>query len=268
MVDGVTSELGDTMGGRDGVESDTAAQMEAATGMPSLLAPFLMEFSGCFIFIYTICLAVVNNPTLAPIGIGGCLMVLIYMGGAVSGGHFNPAVSLGIFIRDDNFSVMQMGVYMLAQFLGGILGGIVAYLVFPGDDDSWGAAIVPGTFKDAQGNVDEYADGAAFLNELIYAFLLVFTVLNVATSPAKAYQNNSFFALAIGFSVVAGAIAGGGISGGAYNPAVAFGVTTASSMANGDFEKIWIPLLGDFLGGALAGVFYRFICDPHLRANM
>jgi len=265
MVDGVTSELGDTMGGRDGVESDTAAQMEAATGMPSLLAPCLMEFTGCFIFIYTICMAVVNAgaTNLAPIGIGGCLMVLIYTGGAVSGGHFNPAVSLGIFIRDDNFSVMQMGVYMLAQFLGGILGGIVAYLIYPADDGNWGAKIEPGMVGG-----EDYSDGAAFLNELIYAFLLVFTVLNVATSPAKAYQNNSFFALAIGFSVVAGAIAGGGISGGAYNPAVAFGVTTASSMANGDFEKIWIPLLGDFLGGALAGVFYRFICDPHLRANM
>jgi len=235
----------------------------AATGGPNpLIAPFAMEFIGCFIFIYTICMAVNNDNAkgLAPIAIGSCLMVIIYMGGAVSGGHFNPAVTLGIFIRDDGFSVVQMGVYMLAQFLGGIFGGIVAYALFPLDDEAWGPNIEPG---------GEYSDFAALLNEFIYAFLLVSTVLNVATSPAAAYKNNSFFALAIGFSVVVGAFAGGAVSGGAYNPAVAFGVTVASAMsgAHSGFEYIWIPLIGDFLGGAVAAVFYRFVLDPHLRAH-
>merc|ERR1719493_165565 len=113
-----------------------------------------MECIGCFIFIYTICMAVQNNQDgLAPIGIGGCLMVLIYMGGAVSGGHFNPAVSLGIFIRDDDFSLVTMLLYMLAQFVGGIAGGMTAYAVFKEEDEKWKAAIVPG---------GEYNDGDAF----------------------------------------------------------------------------------------------------------
>jgi len=260
MTDGVSGpELNDTL--------PTKLDQAAATAGPNpLIAPAAMEFVGCFIFIYTICMAVINGSGLAPLAIGGCLMVIIYMGGAVSGGHFNPAVTLGIFIRDDGFSVVQMGVYMVAQFLGGIFGGIVAFALFPGEDEIYemgGAQIAPGTHSSGE----EYGDFAALLNEFIYAFLLVSTVLNVATSPAPAYKNNSFFALAIGFSVVAGAAAGGGVSGGAYNPAVAFGVTVAHSMSGGSFENIWIPLIGDFAGGAVAAVFYRFVLDPHLRAN-
>merc|ERR1719461_1639956 len=105
-----------------------------------------MEFVGCFIFIYTICNAVISGSGLAPLAIGGCLMVIIYMGGAVSGGHFNPAVTLGIFIRDDAFDVISMAAYMLAQFLGGMMGGIVAFSMFPGEDEVYeagGASIGP-----------------------------------------------------------------------------------------------------------------------------
>jgi len=251
-----------TDGNSGGIQSDdTNAMKAAAKGPPTLLAPAVMEFIGCFIFIYTICMAVINGSALAPLAIGGVLMVIIYMGGAVSGGHFNPAVTLGIFIRDDSFDLVSMGVYMLAQFLGACFGGIVAFSMYPGEDETYeanGAQLAAG---------GDYGDGDAFLNEVIYTFLLVSTVLNTATSPAAAYKNNSFFALAIGFSVVCGAIAGGAISGGAYNPSVAFGVTVAHSMAGGSWEHIWIPLLGDFLGGALAAILYRFVLDPHLMAQ-
>merc|ERR1719361_1891875 len=102
-----------------------------------------------------------------------------------------------------------MLLYMVAQFLGAMLGGIVGFAVL--GEGNYAAAIQPG---------EAFNEGKAFIDELIFTFLLVSTVLNVATSTAPAYQNNSFFALAIGFSVVAGAIAGGGVSGGAFNPAV------------------------------------------------
>jgi len=245
----------------DGVEAgDQSSAMREASSAPGLVAPAVMEFLGCFIFIYTICFAVQAGgagTAAAPLAIGGVLMVLIYMGGHISGGHFNPAVSLGIFIRDDGFGIVNMAVYMVAQVLGGILGGIVAYMVYEGDDADWGARIEPN---------NGYDEGAAFINELIFTFLLVSTVLNVATSTAPAYQNNSFFALAIGFSVVAGATAGGGISGGAYNPAVAFGVTTASAMGSGTFKYIWLYLIAELLGGALAAVLYKFVFDRHLAS--
>jgi len=242
----------------DGVEAgDQSTAMREASTAPGLLAPAVMEFVGCFIFIYTICFAVQYGGGGAPLAIGGVLMVLIYMGGHISGGHFNPAVSLGVFIRDDGFGIVNMAVYMVAQLLGGMLGGIIAYVLFEGDDAAWAARIEPGA---------NYGEGEAFINELIFTFLLVSTVLNVATSSAAAYQNNSFFALAIGFSVVAGATAGGSISGGAYNPAVAFGVTVASAMGDGTFEYIWIYLIADLLGGALAAVLYKFVFDKHLAS--
>jgi len=225
----------------------------------ALIAPAFMEFIGCFIFIYTICMAVASGSVLAPLAIGSCLMVIIYVGGHVSGGHFNPAVSLGIFISDPaGFPLLNFILYMVCQFLGGMLGGIVAYGVFSDDDSAWPARIAPGP---------QYSDGDAFISELIYSFLLVFTVLNVATSINPAYKDNSFFALAIGFSVFVGATAGGGVSGGAYNPAVAFGVTVADSMADGNFKKFWIPLIADFLGGGIAGICYRFIINPFLAAK-
>jgi len=227
--------------------------------MMTLIAPAFMEFIGCFVFIYTICMAVASESPLTPLAIGSCLMVIIYVGGHVSGGHFNPAVSLGVFICDPaGFPVLNMVLYWVCQFLGGMLGGVVAYGVFSDDDSAWNAAIKPGK---------NYSDGDAFVSELIYTFLLVFTVLNVATSINPAYKNNSFFALAIGFSVFVGATAGGPVSGGAFNPAVAFGVTVADSMADGNFKKFWIPLIADFLGGALAGVCYRFIINPFLASK-
>merc|ERR1719312_1147745 len=86
------------------------------------------------IFVCTIALAVLTNTEtgMAPLAIGGVLMVLIYAGGHVSGGHYNPAVSLGIFIRDPSFGAMSMGAYMAAQVLGGIVGALIA-LIIAGD---------------------------------------------------------------------------------------------------------------------------------------
>lgn len=252
MTDGPTKL--DNVGGVD----STATAMQDATrprGVMTLLAPALMEFVGCFIFLYTISLAVALSE-IAGLAIGGCLMVLIYMGGHVSGGHFNPAVTLGIFIRDPSFGVLPMLLYMFVQILGGILGAMVAFGVL--GEGGYAAKIEPGK---------DFSSGHAFVNELMFTFLLVSTVLNVATSTAPAYQNNSFFALAIGFSVVAGAIAGGAVSGGAYNPAVAIGVTVGYCMDDGDAKHLYIPIIADFLGGILAGVFYRFIINPHLGAS-
>merc|ERR1719167_74704 len=178
-----------------------------------------VEFVGCFIFILTICMAVNSGNAFAPLAIGSCLMVLVYIGGHVSGGHYNPAVSLGIFLRGADFDIVSMVIYMVAQILGGILGGLIAYALWDAMDgeQKWIAQIKPGA---------DYGSGHAFFVELLYTFFLVNTVLNTATSDAKGYNANSFFGLAIGFSVVVGAYAVGGISGGAFNPAVAIGVTT------------------------------------------
>lgn len=96
--------------------------------------------------------------------------------------------------------------------------------------------------------------GPALLAEFLFTFALVYVVLNTAT--AKANAGNSFYGLAIGFTVLTGAFAVGGISGGAFNPAVAFGITLLGLSL---WTNIWIFLLANFLGGAVAGVTFRWL---------
>jgi aquaporin Z len=157
-------------------------------------------------------------------------MVMVYAGGHVSGGHYNPAVTLGVFLRG-KCAAGDVAPYMLAQ-VGGALGA---------------AAIV--LFVKAGENVGPFYARilAALVVELLFTFALVYVVLSVAT--ARATSGNSYFGLAIGFTVLAGAFAVGDISGGAFNPAVAIG---ASAMGLLPWANLWLYLVAALAGGALA----------------
>ncbi|NUR57040.1 MAG: hypothetical protein HOQ29_21555, partial [Acidobacteria bacterium] len=97
----------------------------------------------------------------------------------------------------------------------------------------------------------------ALLVEVLYTTALCLVVLHSATAPQT--TGNSFYGLAIGFTVAAGAFAGGPISGGAFNPAVGTGPIIVSTMLGGDgsLANLWLYLLGPFAGGALAAAVYR-----------
>jgi aquaporin Z len=97
---------------------------------------------------------------------------------------------------------------------------------------------------------------AALLVEMLFTFALALVVLNVATSSRT--QGNSHYGLAIGFTVTVGAFAGGGISGGAFNPAVGVGPTIVNALlGDGTFGNLWLYLVGPFLGGILAALVFR-----------
>jgi aquaporin Z len=161
-------------------------------------------------------------------------MVMVFAGGHISGGHFNPAVSTAVLLRG-RMSSNEYGAYMITQFVAAILAGLTVRVV--GGHEA--AATVAG-------------DGRMLIAEFLFTFALAWVVLNVAT--AKGTQGNSFYGLAIGFTVVVGAFSVGGISGGAFNPAIAVG-----AMVTGLFKwsNIWIYLLADFAGGAAAA--YAFL---------
>lgn len=207
---------------------------------------YVVEFIGTFFLVLVIGLTVVSAAAgvsapaagdMAPLAIGITLMVMVYAGGHISGGHYNPAVTLAVWMRGkcDTKDVVP---YMLSQ----ILGGIVAALVVSFQKGSpTVAAMTPDVAK-------------SLLNEFLFTFALAYVVLNVATSKKNA--GNSYYGLAIGCTVVAGAYAGGGISGGAYNPAVAVGITVMGLSA---FSNIWIYLVGCFAGGALAAIIYKVV---------
>ncbi len=107
-------------------------------------------------------------------------------------------------------------------------------------------------FKPSEG----VTPAAALLAELLYTFALALVVLNVATSPKT--EGNSFYGLAIGFTVMVGAFAVGGISSGAFNPAVAFGPSVVdAAITKVPLNYLWIYLVGPFAGGALAALVFK-----------
>merc|ERR1711957_463806 len=182
-------------------------------GEDSMSAKCLAEFVGTFMLILTVgCNVLTGNPVWGVTSIACTLMVSIYALGGVSGANFNPAVSLALGIAK-KLEWKDVGIYMGCQTAGGISAGLVYSLVLK----SFNLAPTPG-----------FAWWQAGLAELLYTFMLCFVVLNVACSKKHADQNQ-FYGLAIGFVVIAGGYGAGHISGGCFNPAVAWGIDVSSA---------------------------------------
>ena len=200
---------------------------------------YITEFIGTFFLVLTVGCAVVIHATgvIAPLAIGSSLMVMIYAGGHVSGGHYNPAVTLAVWLRG-RCPKKDVVPYWVSQVAGAALAAaVVNYL-------KGGASATAMTLN----------AGPALLSEFLFTFALAYVVLNSAT--AKATTGNSFYGLAIGFTVMTGAFAVGSISGAAFNPAVAVGI---SIMGLSAWSNLWIYLLATLAGGALAAGVFRSI---------
>ena len=216
---------------------EEARGLRAAT--TTLSRKLTVEFIGTFFLVFTVGTA--TNPktgagALAPLAIGAALMVMVFAGSHISGGHYNPAVSTAVLIRG-KLSRDQWVSYVAVQLAAGALGGLLARAVVGaghagGLADTWKILIV----------------------ESVFTFALAYVVLNVAT--AKETEGNSFYGLAIGFTVVVGAFAVGGVSGGAFNPAVAVG---ASVLGIFSWSHLWIYFLAALLGGSLAAITFLYI---------
>jgi aquaporin Z len=204
------------------------------------MSRYVTELVGTFFLVLTIGLTVLGGTPLAPIAIGSVLMVMVYMGGHISGAHYNPAVSVAILIRG-KMEARDLVPYILAQLGGAILASL-AVMVIAGD-----------TFAPAP--AAEAGLVAVLLSEALFTFALSLVVLNVATDDATA--GNHYYGLAIGFTVLAGAFAVGSISGGVFNPAVGTGPILVDALAgDGAFDKLWIYWVGPLLGSvAAAGVY-------------
>jgi aquaporin Z len=204
------------------------------------MSRYVTELVGTFFLVLTIGLTVMNGTPMAPLAIGSVLMAMVYMGGHISGAHYNPAVSVAILIRG-KMDARDLVPYVLAQLAGAILASL-AVMVIVGE-----------TFAPAP--APEAGLVVVLLSEAVFTFALSLVILNVATDDATA--GNSYYGLAIGFTVMAGAFAVGGISGGVFNPAVGTGPILIDVLAGeGVFDHLWIYWAGPLLGGiAAAGVF-------------
>jgi len=208
---------------------------------------YIVEFIGTFFLVLTI-VTVVNGIAdgnfLAPLAIGSALMVMVYAGGHISGAHYNPAVTLGVLMRG-KVSGGDVPGYMISQIAGGILAAVIGATVL-GKGTMLGGGAMP----------DNVA--AAFVAELLGTFALVWVVLQTAT--AKGTAGNSFYGLAIGFTVLAMAYALGGYgTGGCFNPAVAIG---AAFNGLAGWGTAGLAIGANFVGAALAAIVYK-MCDTY-----
>jgi aquaporin Z len=199
---------------------------------------YLTEFIGTFFLVLTIGLA---GGVLAPLAIASALMVMVYMGGHVSGAHYNPAVSLAVLLRG-KLGLNDFIIYVVVQLIGALAAAGTVY------------AITHKTFAPAP--APETTTLGMLLAEILFTFALALVVLSVAT--AKKTAGNSYYGLAIGFTVGAGAVAVGTISGGAFNPAVGTGPTIVHALVgSGSFTYLWLYWVGPLAGGALAAVVFQ-----------
>jgi aquaporin Z len=200
---------------------------------------YLTEFIGTFFLVFTVGMTVVplSIGSFAPLAIGSALMIMVYAGGHISGGHYNPAVTLAVWLRG-RCPASDVVPYWVSQIIGSVVASILVLAlkneptVFPMGMNQFHALIA----------------------EFVGTFALAYVVLNVAT--AKGTAGNSFYGLAIGFTVVVMAFGLGGISCGAFNPAVATGITI---MHLTKISCFWVYLLGNLGGGALAAIAFKFI---------
>jgi len=203
---------------------------------------YLAELIGTFFLVFTVGVSVINPSAgvIAPLAIGGVLMVMIFAGGHISGAHYNPAVTVAVALRG-RLPMGDVPGYFIAQIVGACLAaGAVYYL----------KGFSPG----AGSPVSAYTLGQMTLAEFLFTFALAYVVLNVAT--AKGNAGNSFYGLAIGSTVMAGAFAVGPISGGAFNPAVATGALIMNLLPAGHF---FAYIVAELAAGALAAFVFRFL---------
>jgi aquaporin Z len=209
------------------------------------MSKYLTELIGTFFLVLTVALSAGQQAALAALAIGSILMVMVYMGGHISGAHYNPAVSLAVWLRG-KLGLIDLGLYVASQLVGALLGAGVGYFAmksrFPKLAPAEGESVA-----------------VALLLEVLFTFALALVVLNVAT--ARKTANNSYFGLAIGFTVLAGAVAVGPISGGAFNPAVGTGLTVIKMVGGGGsasaLDYLWLYWVGPLAGGAGAAAVFR-----------
>jgi len=227
--------------------------------MPATLPQQLVaEFTGTFLLIFTVgCNVLSQTQVWAGVSIACVLMVAIYAFGGVSGANFNPAVSFALGLtktlggkEEVGMEWKQAGIYMGVQLFAASLAGLCYYALF-----GHGFVLSP-----AKG----FGVGSAGICELVYTFMLCFVVLNVAVAKGK--KGNDYYGLAIGFVIVAGAYGAGPISGGCFNPAVAFGVATGSMDLSSFGVFLWYTLF-ELIGATLAAVFFKVVRPWEFEGN-
>lgn len=224
------------------------------------------EFIGTFFLVFTVIVCVLQRPpaavlqripldelqrrSLNPLSIGSILMVMVYATGGVSGGHFNPAVTVALHLVHPKTVPLDKTIrYIVVQCIGALFAGLLGW------------AVMQNTFTLKPGDNRTAFDVMSV--ETFFATALCLVVLNCATTKQDA--GNQYFGLAIGFTVAAAAFGIGPVSGCAINPAVSFGVMLTNFIRTGGGLAYIVVYFGTpLLGSFIASVLFRIIRSAEL----
>ncbi len=202
---------------------------------------YATEFAGTFFLVLVIGLCLVHNPALAPLATGAVLVALVYMGGPISGAHYNPAISVAVHLCG-HLDLRDCIIYMITQLSGAVLAALTVPLLT--GEFAVMAPAAPTT------------PAVALAAETIFTCALTLVILNVAYAPRRA--SGGFHGVAIGCVVMGGAFAVGPISGGAFNPAVGTGPILVALAEGGTVNHLWIYWVGPLAGALLTVPLHRF----------
>ena len=199
------------------------------------------EFIGTFFLSLTVCTAAVYGSAgdYAPFAIASALMVMIYAGGHISGAHYNPAVTVSVYLRGacDKDDVLP---YIASQIVAAVSAAlIVERLLSSKTPDPTPEMFELGT--------------EAVVAELLFTFALAYVILNVATTEST--SGNGYYGAAIALVVLAGAMTVGSISLGSFNPAVTSALIVSGKVSLADS---WMHFAPQFIGAVLATYVYKF----------
>jgi len=208
----------------------------------------IAEFIGTFFLSLTVCLTAVwgSSGNVHPgFPISAILMVMIYGLGHISGAHFNPAVTISIWIRG-SCDKADVAPYIATQIIAGSLGGLLSGYIYTGEYT-----------RDSLESSSLLSDNLYYevlLAEFLFTFALALVILNVATSDDT--SGNQYYGAAIALVVFAGAITVGNVSMGSFNPAVTTSLITVGELKIG---QSWMHFIPQIIGGILASYTFRGI---------
>lgn len=241
---------------RSGLYGSRIGANMAAAAVAETVGTFILIYGGTAVAVAALLQRPVAGPVYdslaTPLAFGLALLVVVAAIGHVSGGHVNPAVTLGLAVTG-RFPWRYVPAHLAAQLVGAVLGALATWATFgdAGREEGNLAATIPGTGVGA---------AQAVLVEALVTFVLVFVVVSVATDDRVP---TALAPVAVGAALAVGVLVAGPVTGGAVNPVRALG----PALVSGQFTSLWVYVVGPLVGGVLAALVYdRFLAKAQAPA--